>query len=84
MHQHYRESLGSKASFKPRTEEQTEEQRSLQRLSEDEELEELAGSSPFKEFLLLTNCHNDARPEAFIYSSSSGGIDWKAPIAVKH
>lgn len=56
----------------------------MQRLSDDEDAEEIFGVSPFKEFLLLSHCKNDARPEAFIYNQGGSGLDWKSPISVKN
>lgn len=55
----------------------------MQRLSDDEDAEEIFGESPFKEFLLLSHCKNDARPQAYIYQHGSG-LDWNSPIIAKN
>ena len=46
----------------------------MQRLSDDED-EVGDGQSPFKDFLVVSHCKNDARPEAFIYTGGSG-VNW--------
>ena len=67
----------------------TEEQKQIQRLSDDDnndsqgEGRNAENEITFKDFLVVCQTKGEARPEVFRYQSNTGGVNWQDKLTVK-
>lgn len=85
MQNHYREAKSGKDQEefeREGMEPETEEQKAMQRLSDDEDEDLMAQEINFKDFLVINQSKTEQRPEVFKFDGSS--VNWQEKYTLKN